>query len=97
MGDEWTECVYTDEAAFMEEWYATVEAGLALLPSIDWKPNYVRTWPRKRSAALMFESAAVFRKGRPSYVSSIDIHLRSSDRFVIFRDSAARLARYYPA
>jgi hypothetical protein len=63
-----------------------VEAALPLLPGVDWKPNYVQTWPSKRrSAALTFELAAVFRKGDPSFRSSIDVHLRSSDRFVIFR------------
>ena len=85
MGDEWTEAVYTDEAAFMEHWWATVEAALPLLPGVEWKPTYAKTWPRTRTATLQFEQAGIFRKGRPSYVSSIDVHLRSADRLVIFR------------
>jgi len=86
MGDEWTERIYTDEAEFMEDYWTTVEAALASLPSVDWRPNYVKTWQRKRrSAVLTFALAALFRKGDPSYLSSIDVHLRSADRLVIFR------------
>jgi len=69
----------------MEDLWATVEAALPLLPSVEWKPNYVEKWPRKRSAVLAFEQAVIFHKGEPSCMSGIEVHLRSSDRFVIFR------------
>src|SRR5262245_54761058 len=84
MGDEWVRLIYSDEAAFMEDHWATVEAALPLLPGVDWKPNYSKRWP-KRSAALAFEQAVIFHKGEPSQLSGIEVHLRSSDRLVIFR------------
>jgi hypothetical protein len=85
MGDEWVNCIYSDEAEFMEDHWATVEAALASLPSVDWKPNYSKRWPRKRRDELAFEEAVILRKGVPSFLSGIEVHLRSSDRFVIFR------------
>jgi len=85
MGDELVRQIYTDEAAFMEDHWATVEAALALLPSVEWKPNYSKRWRKKQSRALTFEEAVIFHKGEPSHLSGIDVHLRSSDRIIIFR------------
>src|SRR5262245_61089582 len=74
MGDEWVRLIYTDEADFMEDYWATAEAALALLPGVDWKPNYSKRWPGKRRDELAFEQAVIPRKGDPSFLSGIEVH-----------------------
>jgi hypothetical protein len=92
LGSEYTARIYRKEEEFLEDFYLAVEE---LLPRLDadWKPNFQcndRERERRRLALvagkldqLVFDEAVVGHN-RQGF-SSLDVHLRSSNRLLIVR------------